>query len=180
MLILNVEIIPEGWDEIKEEFIPPVYAKLRLEHSLFAVSKWEAIFEKPFLETDSLTAEEIFEYVKCMAVDDVDPSIYDCLTESNFKEINNYIHRPMSATKWPKEKSSGGNRDTLTNELIYYWMLTLGIPWECQHWHLEHLIALIKMCNFKNSPPKKMTMAERMAYNTKLNAERRARLHSKG
>ena len=171
----------EFWDEKKQEFINVKGQTLQLEHSLVSLSKWESKWCKPFLSKDSKTLEETIDYIKCMTItQNVDPNIYLGLTNENITEINNYIEAPMTATTFYDERKGTKNRETITSELIYYWMISLQIPVEFQKWHLNRLLTLIKVCNIKNAPPKKMSQREIMSRNTALNAARRKAMNSKG
>lgn len=175
--------IPKGelWDESKQEFIQTKEQTLRLEHSLVSLSKWESKWKKAFLGKDEKTFEETIDYIKCMTVtQNVDPNVYMFLTNDNIKKINEYIDDPMTATTFSNNKQQGGNREILTSELIYYYMIALNIPFECQRWHLNRLITLIRVCSIKNQPSKKMSKGEIMKLNTSLNAERRKQLNTKG
>ena len=101
---------------------------------------------------------ETIDYIKCMTLtQNVDPTIYDYLTVANLDEINRYIEAPMSASSVPDDNTSPSSRERVTSELIYYWMIALNIPFECQKWHLNRLLMLIRICNFKNQKPKKMS-----------------------
>ena len=67
-------VIPENelFDESTQEFIEVPSRKIVLEHSLVSMSKWESIWEKPFLKElteNGLSAEEMLSYVKCMTND---------------------------------------------------------------------------------------------------------------
>ena len=86
----------------------------------------------------------------------------------------------MTATYFRDDKIMGQSRETVTSELIYYWMIALNIPFECQKWHLNRLFALIKVCSIKNKPPKKMSKAEIARQQAELNAARRKKYNSKG
>jgi hypothetical protein len=176
--------IPAGdmWDEEKEEFITlRSDQKLQLEHSLVSLSKWESKWCKPFLKKENKTTEETIDYVRCMTVtQNVDPKVYLFLTNKNYKEINDYVDSPMTATWFTEDKKGKPNREQITSELIYYWMIALNIPFECQKWHLNRLLTLIRVCNVKNQPPKKMSKRDIMSHNRALNAARRKRLNTKG
>lgn len=178
-------VIPsrELWDEISQEFITTKEQTLRLEHSLVSISKWESIWCKPFLSTESKTDEETIDYIKCMTLTkNVDPEIYKYLTDINAKEINEYIESPMTATRFYEEgrQGTGFSKGVTTSEIIYNWMISLTIPIEFQKWHLNRLLTLIKVCNIKNGPQKKMSKREQNSRNASLNAARRKKLNTKG
>lgn len=155
-----------------------------LEHSLVSISKWESKWHKAFLSKDPRTAEETNDYIRCMTLTkNVDPIIFNYLTPDLIKKVNDYIDDPMTAT-WFSEteskKAGPKSRETVTSELIYYWMIALQIPMECQRWHLNRLLTLVKVCNIKNTPPEKISRKELMNRNRALNKARRSSLHSKG
>lgn len=171
----------ELWDSDKQEFIYTKEQVLQLEHSLVSVSKWEAKWCKTFLSKKEKTYEETVDYIKCMTItQNVDPDVYNYLTEENMKEIDNYISAPMTATWFSDERTGSANNEQVTSELIYYWMIALNVPFECQKWHLNRLLTLIRVCNIKNKPPKKMSKSEIMSRNAALNAARRKQLGTKG
>lgn len=171
----------ELWDEQKQEFVNLKEQTLQLEHSLVSLKKWESKWHKPFLSKDKKTDEEVLDYIKCMTItQNVDPIVYKCLTLDNVNRIEEYIQNPMTATTFSDDKSSKLNREIITAEIVYYWMVALQIPPEYQKWHLNQLLTLIRVCNIKNSPPKKRSKKEIMSQNAALNAARRKRLNSKG
>ena len=166
-------VIPgqEFWDEQKQEFINTKEQVLQLEHSLISLSKWESKWCKVFLSKQEKTQEETIDYIKCMTITpNVDPEVY----------IEDYIAAPMTATYFSSDNAGKSSREQVTSELIYYWMIALNIPFECQKWHLNRLLTLIKVCNIKNQPPKKMSKREIMSRNAALNAARRQQLNTKG
>lgn len=176
-------VIPavELWDEAKQEFISTKEQTLSLEHSLVSLSKWESKWCKPFLTKQKKSFEETLDYIKCMTLtQNVDPRVYKYLTNENIEEVNRYIEAPMTATRFLEDKNVKTSRETITAELIYYWMISLNIPFECQKWHLNRLLTLIKVCNIKNTPPKKRSKKEIMSRNTALNAARRKQLNTRG
>lgn len=171
----------EAFDEINGEFLYSKEQTLQLEHSLISISKWESKWCKAFISNDEKSTEEIIDYVKCMTLNpNIDDSVYRCLTKENMKQINDYIDAPMTATTFFEEKNGKRNREVITSELIYYWMIALNIPFECQKWHLNRLLTLVRVCNIKNQPPKKMSKKDIMSRNASLNAARRQKFNSKG
>lgn len=181
MLTLVIEG-EEYWDDELEEFIYPASFTLEMEHSLVSLSKWESIWEKPFLGPEKKTDEEAMSYIKIMTLTpDVPPEIYSKLTNHHANQINAYLEAKMTAT-WFKELPNKGRRgkEIITAELLYYWMITCNIPLECESWHLNRLFTLIKVCNEKNSPPKKMNTQEALTDRARINAERKAKMKQQG
>ena len=172
----------EVWDEANQMFITVKSQTLKLEHSLVSLSKWESKWCKPFLTKEQKTAEEELDYIKCMTLNnDIDPMVYYFLSKTDKEKISNYINAPMTATTFhSQEEKRNGRKEQVTAELIYYWMIALNVPFECQKWHLNKLLTLINVCNIKNAPPKHRSKAEIMRRNAALNAARRKRLNSKG
>lgn len=171
----------ELWDEGKQEFVYSKAQTLQLEHSLVSLSKWESKWGKAFLGKADKSNEEIIDYIRCMTItQNVSPEIYNYLTDDNYKQIDDYISAPMTATVFSPDKSSKRNRETVTAELIYYWMIAQNIPFECQKWHLNRLLTLIRVCNIKNQPAKKKSKQDIIAQNAALNAARRKQLNSRG
>lgn len=176
--------VSEEFDDSNNEFVYKTVSKeqtLQLEHSLVSLSKWESKWCKPFLTKGEKTREEVLDYVRCMTLTkNVDPNVYYHLTNENITEIMNYIDAPMTATTFvDRDKGKGSNEQT-TAELIYYWMIALNIPFECQKWHLNRLLTLIRVCNVKNQPPKKMSRREILSRNHALNEARRKQLNTRG
>lgn len=178
--MLHIKIEPrELFDDNKQEFIQVEGQDLMLEHSLVSISKWESKWHKPFLSSEK-TDEELLDYIKCMSVNDIDDNSYIGLSDKDINKINDYISNPMSATTFFEESTNTTKKEIITSELIYFWMVSFKIPIECQDWHLNRLLTLIRICSIKNTPPKKMSKNEIMSRNANLNAMRRKQLHTKG
>lgn len=170
----------EMWDESKEEFRSSPSSVLYLEHSLISVSKWESKFKKSFLASKNFSREETLEYVKCMTINPLnDDTVYERLTDDKLKDIFDYIQDPMTASS-VRENKKVSSREIVTSELIYYWMISLNIPKECEKWHLNRLLMLVRVCNFKNTPPKKRSKRDIMSQNSALNAARRQSMNTLG
>jgi hypothetical protein len=170
----------EMFDETHQEFITHGDVTLELEHSLVSLSKWESIYEKPFLSESGKTTDEVLGYIKAMVLTPgVPEETFLRLSDENVKAINNYIDSKMTAT-WFDEKPGARNQEIVTAELVYYWMVTFNIPFECQYWHLNRLFTLIKICNIKNQKPEEMSRSAIAARNRELNAQRRARFNTTG
>lgn len=173
----------EFFNEKTNEFVNVKEQTLVLEHSLVSISKWESIYCKSFLsrnKNDNLKPEELIDYIRCMTLtQNVDPEVYNSLSAENYDMITNYINAPMTATTF-HGRDEKQRPHIITSEEIYYWMISLGIPFECQKWHLNRLLTLIRICNVKNSSEKKMSKTDILSSNRSLNAQRRAALKSKG
>lgn len=180
MLQITIPAV-ETWDEVKGEFASYKEQTLQLEHSLVSLSKWESKWCKPFYSKQEKTAEETIDYIRCMTLtQNVKPETYSRLTPDNIQQIYDYIEAPMTATYISEDTKGKKGQEQITSELIYYWMITLNIPPEYRKWHLNRLLMLIKVCNVKNQPAKKMSKRDIMSQNAALNAARRKKLNSKG
>jgi hypothetical protein len=170
----------ELFDEESGTFIEGPALTFELEHSLASLSKWESITLKAFLGNGEKTTSEMIEYIKCMTISgEVPPEAYSRLQEAHFRAIYEYMNAPMTAT-WFKEDNRPPSKEVITAELIYYWMIELGIPFECQYWHLNKLLTLIRVINLKRQPPKKMNRRDLAAQRSALNEQRRAKLGTTG
>lgn len=183
-------VIPEveHWDDDKEIFYKTLGTrgkKIQLEHSLVSLRKWEAKWHKPFLKDDEKSLEEIIDYIRCMTITKgVPDDAYDYIPVELIKKITNYMQDPSTAT-WFSEpiggKAKAGKRETITAEVIYYWMIALNIPTEYEKWHLNQLLTLIKVVNIKNDPKgTKIDKKEAARQRAALNAARRAKHRTKG
>lgn len=182
--MLTIRVLgTEHFDEENQEFVYPDDVVLELEHSLTSLSKWEQIHKRPFLDKTAMSAEEIFSYVRAMCLTpNVPDEVLGRLSQENVDAIGEYINDPQTATWFNEMPNQPGRRssETITSELIYYWMLELGIPTNYDTWHLNRLFTIIRVTNAKREKPKKMSNAERLAQQHKLNEQRLAASGSAG
>jgi len=154
MLELDVSM-GEAYDEKTQKFVQHVY-KAKLEHSLVSASKWESIWKEAFLSKKEKTSEQTISYIDCMIVEgELPPEVFSKLVEQHIEKIKDYILDEATATTFRQDPHATPSREIITTELIYYWMISLNVPVEFEHWHLNRLITLIRVINLKNTPPKK-------------------------
>ena len=171
----------EYYNEETSQFVSVKERTIDLEHSLVSLSKWEAKWCKPFLGKDQKTSEEVRDYIRCMIIDrNVSDNILYALSKQQEKQIVEYIDEKMTATTFSDISSASKNREIITSEIIYYWMISLNIPFECQKWHLNRLLTLIRVCSIKNAPPKKMGRNSVLSRNAQINAARKKQLNTRG
>lgn len=167
------------YDERSETFVEIPGCSAKFEHSLVSVSKWESRWEKPFLASDEKTPDELMDYIHCMLLNDAPTAALQSMWPSELEAINRYIAKASTATT-VASVPSGGSRSIVTSEVIYGWMVAYRIPWEAQHWHLNRLLTLIRVCDAQQNPKKKVrrfdTYEDRMA----LNLKRQKELGTKG
>lgn len=169
----------EHYDEQKQEFVYPNSYELTFEHSLVSLSKWESKYKKPFLGKDEKSNLEMFDYIYMMLLSPtLDRSVVLELSQENIDEISDYIKDSQTAT-WFAESKGGSNKQIITSELIYYWMVAYTIPAEYQHWHLNRLLTLIRVCHEHNKPEKKTSQAELAQRQREINRARHAELEAK-
>ena len=182
MLPVSIPAI-EIWDPKRRVFVNHEAITLHLEHSLVSLSKWESKWNKPFLSKKDKTDEETLDYIKCMTLTPNVPKIvFDYISQNSqiVDQIHEYINAPMTATTFAKDNSTKSNREVITAEIIYYWMISFNIPVEFRHWHLNRLLALIRVCSIKTAKPKKRGTKEQMSHNAALNAARKKQLNTRG
>jgi hypothetical protein len=171
----------EFYDNATNRFSTVGDVVIELEHSLLSLSKWESEFQKPFLAPGEKTTKEVLDYIKAMIITpDFPPEIFSRFSQDNISQIQEYIESKQSATTFGNMPKPLGRSETITSELIYYWMVAFKIPFECESWHLNRLFSLIRICNVKQSKPKKMSRGQLAERNRQLNAQRRAQLGTTG
>ena len=172
----------EYYDSDLDQILTVNAVQLTLEHSLLSISKWESKWNKPFFADTNKTTEELLDYIKCMIVGPktIDERIIGVLRESDISKIVEYIKAPMTATTIKTNGPKKRNKETITSELIYYWMVAYNIPFECEKWHINRLLTLVKICDIKNSPKNKMSKRDTINYYKNLNEARKASMGTRG
>lgn len=175
----------EFFNETKQEFYYTNPCVVMLEHSLLSVAKWESKWKKPFLSSrkdDVLTNAALYDYFRCMEVEPCIESMWPVsLSPSQYQKLLKYIDEEQTATKfYSYKKDKTLSRQTITSELIYYWMASLNIPFECERWHLSRLLTLIHIASVKGQTGKKMTQKETMQMYAELNEKRKRQYNTRG
>ncbi len=171
----------EYFNEEEQTFETTEAVVIDLEHSLVSLSKWESKYQKPFLAPGAKTSDEVFGYIRAMIISpNLDLDVLNRFSQKNIDEVQEYIDSSQSATTFGTMPERRGPGEVITSELIYYWMVAFNIPFDCQYWHLNRLFSLIRICNIKNSKPKKMSRNEIAQRNRELNAKRKAELGTSG
>ena len=153
---------------------------LILEHSLMSVAKWESKWHKPYLTGKKKSYEEELDYIRCMVVGPIkNEYVFGILSSENLIQIRNYIDDPMTATTFSKNNRSV-SKEIITAEIIYYRMFNNNIPLECQKWHLNRLLTLIRVCDNKSGPVSKMNKKQTSQYYAEQNALRRQKYNNRG
>ena len=174
----------ECWDPVKEKFVAPFRASIIIEHSLYAISLWEIKYKRSFFKEDEApqTYDEIVDYIKFMTISDrTDPNAYTHITWDNINEVYTYMNEQQTATKIKKRRTnSKRNGEYITSEVIYFWMSSYNIPFDCDKWHLSRLLTLIEVANEKNAPPDKMSKRATAKSFAELNELRRMKFGTNG
>lgn len=176
-------VIPEKefFDESQMRFVKMEGGSFEIEHSLAAITKWEAKYKTAFLSSVDKTVEESLDYIRCMTITpDVDPDLYYRIDNELMQQINDYIGEKQTATQIRMLPGRKQKPEIITAEIVYYWMISLGIPSEYDRWHFNRLLTLIEVFNAKNGPQKKMTQKDILAQNRALNEARKAKYKTKG
>lgn len=184
MLTIDVPDI-ELFNNDTYEYIYLKATTLKFENSLVSISKWESKWKKPFpgYQTEKVakannitfTPEDFVDYLRCMCItQNVDPLIIPNLPGDILLKIKSYMEDPMTATTFKQLPggSQGGNK-IVTNEMVYFWMVSYRIPFEAAKWHINRLLTLINIASVENAPKKKMSSKEVANNYRAINAARR-------
>ena len=169
-------------DGQRAKYIAPT--RVRLEHCLLAMSKWETKYQRSFLNENPRTSEEVEYYVRCMALDDVEPYIFSAFSSQDYDAIQAYIGASHTATTF---QSYGPLRPSkmhvVTTEVIYYMMIIRGIPFNAETWPIDRLMTLLKVYDIESNYGKKgTTMSAKQSAQWRIdeNERRKRMMKSKG
>lgn len=177
----------EFYDDLKNEFVYEEGVVVRFEYSLRVVYDWEARWRKPFLKGGLTevehTEEQLLDFYKRMALDPIDEKL---ITAEVMNVLAKYITEPQTATTFSTHTDGQNGNKTpgaakvYTAEEIYALMFEAGIALEWENRNLSRLMVILKIISTHNSPPKKMSKQDVLRQNKSLNAQRKAKLNTKG
>lgn len=130
--------------------------------------------------TDDKTPDEALDYIRCMSIKgEPDDSVLRSISAENMETIVRYIEDPMTASTVKEDKSTvlGVQKNFVTSELLYSYMVNYRIPIECERWHLNRLLILIKILNEQNKEPKKRSEREMIRDYARIREANRAKFH---
>ena len=164
------------WNSEIQQFYDVKEKTFHFEHSLASISKWEQKWHIPYLQENDKTEEQARDYIRCMCFEEIDELYLSIIVAKYLNELNDYIKDPATATWFKEDNNQSHNRNNIiTNEVIYHMMTVHNIPFECENWHFNRLMTLIRVCNEKNGEQKHMSKRETLEYQAQLNAARRAK-----
>lgn len=138
---------------------------LEFEHSLLSISKWEAKYKVPFMIDRQKTPTELVDYYQMMLVTPgFDKRLVYALGPEQLDMLADYINEQRTASSVPSEPPKSGQKETVTSELIYFWLTALRIPFQpTETWHISRLLMLVQITGYKQQPEKKRKPREVMA-----------------
>lgn len=157
---------------------------LTFEHSLLALSKWEAKFEKAFLGKDAQTHDERLEYYRMMLTSpEHDPDLVFTLSPAQYDQLDKYLNRTPGCTPPPKPDADAPRHtgEVVTSDIIYMRMTLLRIPWQpAETWHLNRLMLQIALVADAQKPPKKESKDGLLQKWSNINEQNKAFFKSDG
>lgn len=181
MITINLGQL-EYYNSAENEFIYEQGGVVRFEYSLKVLYEWEGVWKKPFLKDQAgLTNEEVIDFYLRMALDPIDKKF---MTRDVMETLSEYVRDPQTATTFTDhvngQNANKTSSKTFTSEELYAMMIASNIPLEFENRNLNRLITILRIVSTKNSPPKKMSKNDIYKQNATLNAQRKAKLKSKG
>lgn len=180
MLEINT-LEDEIYNQQTNKFIKVPSCTLILEHSLISLAKWESKWQIPYFDTIQKTPTQDLDYIRCMVIGNIkDENVFNTLSLENIITIRDYIKEPMTATTFQKKGTSRNRKEVTTAETIYARMFEHSVSIECQKWHLNRLLTLLRVCDLQNAPREKMSKKQTASWNAEQNAARRAKYNTRG
>lgn len=179
MLHLSLRPTKEYWNDETERFESPPSYEVDLEHSLYTIAIFEQRNGVAFASKRGLEKDKLLDYiVNCMCrTPDVPLDAWLNLTDTDIKAITAYMEEEACATRiyrmGAEDGPKRGRHETVTAEILYFYMAQFNFPLEFEHWHLNRLMKLIDVAAIKSSPPKKMSKRESAKWQKAQNARRR-------
>ena len=163
------------------KFIQIPSCTLTLEHSLISLAKWESRWQIPYFDNNKKTTAQDLDYIRCMVIGNVkNEHVFETLSVEDIIRIKEYIASPMTATTFQKKSRGNSRKEIMTAEVIYAHMFAHNIPIECQKWHLNRLLTLLRVCDLQNAPKEKMSKKQTALWNAQQNEARRAKYNTRG
>lgn len=172
----------EFYDSRTNKFIHIPACTLTLEHSLISLAKWESKWHIPYFDNNvQKTSAQELDYIRCMVIGNLKSEyVLQALSINNILEIRDYIKNPMTATTFQKKARGKVKKEVTTAETLYAHMFSHGVSIECQKWHLNRLLTLLRVCDLQNAPREKMTKKQTAQWNAEQNAARKAKYNTRG
>lgn len=152
---------------------------VRFEYSLKALYDWEARWRKPFLKGE-ITETEWEDFIRTMALDPFDDRF---LTDDVKQLLADYISDSQTATTFSSQADgqNGFKKPKLyTAEELYALMFSAGVDIKFEERNLNRLLIILKIIGTHNNPPKKMSKQDIIRQNKSLNAQRKAKMKTRG
>lgn len=150
------------------------------EYSLVAISKWESKWKVPYM-TSELAKDDprLIDFLLCMT--DCEELTIDRITSDHVERLTEYIGDSHTATKFSSRQNEASHRaKTYTAEEIYALMFMNHVPLELERRNLNNLMVVLRIISHYNTPPEKMSKQDILSQNALLNAQRKAKLNTKG
>lgn len=171
----------EYYDDSSRTFVIEEGGLVRFEYSLKVLYEWEGRWKKPFLKGE-ITEQESLDFYRLMALDPLDEKF---LTFEVIEILSEYVKDTNTATTFTNHDTgqNGNNNKRVkiyTSEEIYALMFSAGVPLEFENHNLNRLMIMLRIIGDYNKPPKKMSRQDILRQNASINAQRKARMKTKG
>ena len=175
----------ELYDNNTNMFLKIPGCVITLEHSLISLAKWESKWQVPYFNGEKKSFEQDMDYIRCMVIGPIkDDRIFNNFSNEELLQIQEYNQSRMTATTFSTptavKSTQKKKKEIMTAEVIYARMFMHHISIECQKWHLNRLLTLIKVCDFQNGSGEKMTKKQSAMWAAEQNKARQAKYNTRG